>query len=190
MRGADRASREEGATMEAYLTIVGKREVRRYERRPIPDEVLTKILDAGRASGSSRNRQPWRFVVVTDPARLRELGGVVSRPSNVADCAAAIVVVLTNVRAAFDGGRTAQNMMLAAWDLGIGSCPNTPTDDAALRRVLALPDDAAVPTILSMGYPAPGERRPRPGANPDGVLARINRLPLSDLVSRDTFTRS
>jgi len=175
--------------MDAYTAIVGKREVRRYEDRSIPEEVLTRVLEAGRASGSSRNRQPWRFVVVTDRARLRELGAFVSRPQNVADCAAAIVVVLTNPRAAFDGGRTAQNMMLAAWNLGVGSCPNTPTDEAGLRKTLGLADDTSIPTVLSLGYPAPGERRPRQKADPTRVLARINRLSLSELVHRETYKR-
>ncbi len=173
--------------MDAYLAVVGKREVRRYQDRPVPEEALTQILEAGRASGSSRNRQPWRFVVVTDRTRLRELSGLMSRPANVAECAAAIVVVLINPRAAFDGGRTAQNMMLAAWTLGIGTCPNTPTDEAALKKALGLPAESSVPTVISMGYPAPGERRPRLKADPIQVLARINRLPLADLVHRETY---
>lgn len=173
--------------MDAYLAVVGKREVRRYQDRPIPEEALTQILEAGRASGSSRNRQPWRFIIVTDRTRLRELSALVSRPANLAECPAAIVIVLTNPRAAFDGGRAAQNMMLAAWTLGIGTCPNTPSDDAALKAALGLPAEIAVPTILSLGYPAEGERRPGRKADPTGVLARINRLPLADLVHRETY---
>ncbi|MGQ0548208.1 MAG: nitroreductase family protein [Armatimonadota bacterium] len=173
--------------MDAYLTVAGKREVRRYQTRPIPEPVLTQILEAGRASGSSRNKQPWRFIVVTDRARLRELGGLVSRPANVAEAPVAIVVAITNPRAAFDAGRTAQNMMLAAWSLGVGTCPNTPTDEAALKSALGLPGEMAVPTVLSLGYPAPGERRPRRKADAAAVLGRINRMPLGDLVSRDRY---
>ncbi len=93
--------------MDAYLAVVGKREVRRYESRPVPDAVLTQILEAGRASGSSRNRQPWRFIVLTDRAQLREVSALVSRPANVADAPAAIVVAIASPRAAFDAGRTA-----------------------------------------------------------------------------------
>jgi nitroreductase/type II secretory pathway pseudopilin PulG len=173
--------------VDADLAVVGKREVRRYQERPIPEEVLTRILEAGRAAGSSRNRQPWRFVVVTDRARLREIAALVSRPTNVERCAAAIVVAMLNPRAAFDAGRAAQNLMIAAWTLGVGTCPNTPADEAALKRLLGLPDDAIVPTVLSAGYPAPGEPRPRPKADAAGVLGRINRLPLADLVSREVF---
>ncbi len=173
--------------MDAYLAVVGKREVRHYESRPIPEDVLTRILEAGRTSGSSRNRQPWRYIVVTDPGRLREISISVSRPSNLVECAAAIVVALTNPRAAFDAGRTAQNMMLAAWDLGIGSCPNTPMEEAGLKKVLGLSEEMAVPTVLSLGYPAHGEPRPRQKADPAEVLARITRLPLQDLVHRETY---
>lgn len=173
--------------MDAYLAIVGKREVRRYQDRPVPEAVLTQILEAGRASGSSRNRQPWRFVVLTDRARLQEASRFMARPANVSDCAAAIVVAVTDTRAAFDAGRAAQNMMLAAWTLGVGTCPNTPMDAAGLRTALGLPPEMVVPTVLSLGYPAPGERRPRHRADPAGVLRRINRLPLAALVHRDRY---
>lgn len=173
--------------MDAYLAVVGKREVRRYEERPIPEDVLTRILEAGRAAGSSRNRQPWRFIIVTDRGRLREVAALVSRPANVERCAAAIVIAMLNPRGAFDAGRAAQNIMIAAWTLGIGTCPNTPADEPALKRLLRLPDDAIVPTVLSAGYPAPGEPRPRWKADAVNVLARINRLPLADLVHREAF---
>ena len=173
--------------MEAYLAIVGKREVRRYRSRPLPEGALTQIIEAGRASGSSRNRQPWRFIVVTDPARLRELAPHVSRPANLADCAGAIVLALSNPRALFDAGRTAQNMMLAAWNLGIGSCPNTPMNEPTMKTQLGLPEEMSVPTILSPGYPARGEPRPRANANPTGLLTRVNRLPLADLLHRETY---
>ncbi len=176
--------------MDAYLTIVGKREVRRYRSRSIPEDALTQILEAGRASGSSRNRQPWRFIVMTDRTRLRALAPLVSRPANLAECAAAVVLALTNPRAQFDAGRTAQNMMLAAWSLGIGSCPNTPANESAMKALLGVPEEMSVPTILSLGYPARGEPRPRADANPEGLLARINRLPLADVVRRETHPGS
>jgi nitroreductase len=169
--------------MDAYLAIVSKREVRTYLATPVPEPVLTQILEAGRASGSSRNRQPWKFVVVTDRACLAALSAFVSRPTNLTGCAAAIVVSIGHPNSAFDAGRAAQNMMLAAWTLGVGTCPNTPTDESGVRRLLGLPEEAAIPTIISLGYPAPGERRPRANADPARVLQRINRRPLSDLVS-------
>jgi len=176
--------------VDAYLAVVSKREVRRYLPQPIPEEVVRHIAQAGRASGSSRNRQPWRFILITDTARLRDMAGVVYRPANLEECAAAIVIVLTNPRAQFDAGRTAQNMMLAAWALGVGTCPNTPSDEAALKERLGIPAEMSVPTVLSLGYPASGEPRPRAAADPVGKLARINRLPLDDLLFRERYGTS
>ncbi len=173
--------------MDAYLAVVRKREVRTYESRPIPQEGLIQVLEAGRATGSSRNRQPWRFVVVADQGRLRELSRFVARPANLERCAAAIVIVLTNPHAAFDAGRAAQNLMVAAWSLGIGSCPNTPIDEPRIKTALKVPEDMSVATIISLGYPAHGEPRPRARAAPSQVLARIDRLPLVKLVYRETY---
>lgn len=173
--------------MDAYLAVVSKREVRNYEPRAIPEQLLIRVLEAGRASGSSRNRQPWRFVLVTDQGRLRELSKSVAQPANVARCPAGIVIALTNPKATFDAGRVAQNMMLAAWSDGIGSCPNTPTDERAVKQLLGVPDEIAVATIISLGYPAPGEPRPRPGEDPARVLSRIKRLPLAELAHRETY---
>lgn len=173
--------------MDAYLAVVSKREVRDYLSEPIPEEEMNRILEAGRASGSSRNRQPWRFVVVRERRRLDELSALVTRPSNLSGCPAAVVVVLTNPQARFDAGRSAQNMMVAAWSLGIGSCPNTPRDESALKAALRVPAEAGIPTVLSLGYPGPGAPRPRPGANAEAVLSRIDRLPLKDLAYREVF---
>src|SRR3970040_1755174 len=141
--------------MDAFLAVIGKREVRRYRSRSIPEDALTQILEAGRATGSSRNRQPWRFIIVTDRTRLRALAPLVSRPANLAECAAAVVLALTNPRAEFDAGRTAQNMMLAAWSLGIGSCPNTPSNEAAMRERLEIPAEMSISKVLFPRYPDP-----------------------------------
>ena len=175
--------------MDAYLAVVSKREVREYTDRPIPDEILTKILEAGRASGSSKNTQPWRFVVLRDRAHRRKLAGSVMAPRNLEGCASAVAIVLLNERLRFDAGRVAQNMMIAAWALGIGSCPNSvrPDQHDAMREDLGVPADAAIATVITLGYPAPGQPRPRAKANPEKVLARVLRLPLMELVGYERF---
>jgi nitroreductase len=173
--------------MDAYLAVVGKREVRRYRPLPVPRETLIQIVEAGRASGSSRNRQPWRFILITERARLGALSPLVSRPRNLEGCPAAIVVALTNPRMLFDAGRAAQNLMLAAWAMGVGSCPNTPLQEPTIKELLGLPADTSVPTILSLGYPAPGEPRPRPSADAAAVLSRVNRLALEEVLHRETY---
>lgn len=164
--------------MNAYLAIVSKREVRSYTDQPVPDDSLKRLLEAGRATGSSKNRQDWRFFVVRNRQVLDRLAETVSRPSNLHNCNVAIAVVMTSSRS-FDAGRAAQNMMLAAWDLGIGTCPNTPMDKDASKQILGVDPDWEVPTILSVGYP---DEPVRPASrDPEAILARINRKPLEEL---------
>jgi len=176
--------------MDAYLAVVSKREVRGYTDRPVPEEILTKILQAGRAAGSARNTQPWRFVVLKDRQHRHDLATALMAPRNLDRCAVAIAVVLLNERLRFDAGRVAQNMMVAAWALGVGSCPNSvrPDEHDRMRHDLGIPADAAIATVITLGYPAPGQPRPRPKADPEKILARANRLPLEELVHRERFS--
>jgi nitroreductase len=176
--------------VDAYLALVSKREVREYLDRPVPDDIVTKILDAGRATGSSKNTQPWRFVVLKDRQHRHDLANAIMAPRNLDRCAVAIAVVLLNERLRFDAGRVAQNMMVAAWGLGVGSCPNSvrPDEHDRMRKDLGAPADAAIATIVTLGYPAPGQPRPRVKADPEKILARVNRLPLEELVHRERFS--
>jgi nitroreductase len=163
--------------MDAYLCIVSKREVRKYTDQNIPDDVLTRILQAGRATGNSQNRQRWELVVVRGAA-LDQLADTVSAPDNVRGCNAAIAIVIGR-QPVLDAGRAAQNMMLAAWSLGIGTCPNSAKDKDACRQVLGVDAEHDIPVILSLGYPD----QPVPhDDDPDAILKRINRKPLEELV--------
>ncbi len=168
--------------LDAYLAVVSKRDVRAYTDEALPDDVLQAILQSGRATGSARNRQHWRFVVVRGQDALAALAPNVAAPRNVQGCAAAVAVVLTGPMAAWDGGRLAQNMMVAAWAFGVGSCPNTVTadGDAGARELLGVGEGESFVTILSLGYPA--EPVPR-STDPEAVLARIDRKPLDELVT-------
>ena len=105
--------------METFLAIASKRDERRYADRPVADDDVLRILDAGRLSGSSQNKQLWNFVVVSDTAALAD---AVWAPENVQT--AGLVVAIVGDAGMFDVGRCAQNMMLAAWDRGVVSCPN------------------------------------------------------------------
>src|SRR6266850_8611575 len=176
--------------MDAYLAVVAKREVREYTDRPVPDDVLTKILQAGRATGSAKNSQPWRFVVLKERQHRHDLANALMAPRNLDRCAVAIAVVLLNERLRFDAGRVAQNMMVAAWALGVGSCPNSvrPDEHDRMRQDLGVPAEAAIATVITLGYPAPSQPRPRPKADPEKIVAKLNRLPLEELVHRERFT--
>jgi nitroreductase len=131
--------------VDAYLAIASRREVREYTDAPIPDEIVHRILDAGRLAGSSRNSQQWEFVVVSDKEALAD---AVYVPGNV--LGATLVVAIAGSAFPFDKARAAQNMMLAAWNDGVGSCPNGISDAEAAERIAGVP----VGIVLTFGYPA------------------------------------
>jgi nitroreductase len=157
----------------AYLAIASKRDERAYAETPIPAEVRQRILDSGRLTGNSRNRQRWEFVVVSGGAKDR-LAEAVYAPENVQS--AALVVAIVGEAGSFDTGRCAQNMMLGAWGEGVVSCPNGIRDAEAAAEICG----GDVRAILSFGYPA----RPRdPGSqSAEEWSAQANRKPLSELV--------
>jgi nitroreductase len=158
--------------MHAYRAIVDKRDQRAFLPRPIPEDALRRILQAGRMTGSSKNSEPNRFVVARDRARLAAIGALGARARWLAAAAAVIVFVQTQ-RHEYDAGRCAQNMMLAAWADGIGSCP-AHVPEAELGALLAVPPGLHVNRVLGFGYIDP-ER-----AGPPRSVAR-RRLPIEEL---------
>jgi len=175
--------------MDAYACITGKREIRTFADRPLERGVLLKILDAGRRSGSSRNRQPWHFVVIEDRQRLRALARCGRFAQHIAGAAAAVVILVDAARDAFDAGRGAQNMVLAAWSLGIGSCPATLHRGDAARALLGAPGSKSIAIAASFGYPHPRGRGPLERAVL-GVLTGRGRRPLASMVSWEEYGRS
>jgi nitroreductase len=159
--------------VETLLAIASKRDERRYADRPVSEEHVLRILDAGRLSGSSRNTQNWQFVVVSDTAALAE---AVYAPENVQT--AGLVVAIVGDAFPFDVGRCAQNMMLAAWDLGVVSCPNGISDAERAAELVG----AAVKMILSFGYPV--RELDVEARSADEWSAAAKRKPLDDLVIR------
>lgn len=173
--------------MNAWDAIRTKRMVRRFEPRPLAPEHLGRIVDAGRHAGSSKNQQLWDFVVVENRERLQRLADVGSYASHLAGAAAAVGLVTPDPRVrgaslslVWDSGLAAQNMMLEAWELGVGSCPVTVYDQDLAREVLAFPEDRWCGYLLSFGYPADPEdltRPPKAGG----------RRPLEDVLHREQW---
>ena len=137
------------------------RAIRKFADRPLEPEHLRRILDAGRRSGSSKNQQNWDFVVCTDRAHLAELAQVGDYAGHLAGAAVAIALVTPDPATAeaplsvmWDLGRAAQNMTLAAWELGIGSVPATVYRQDLIKELLGLPADRHCEFLLSFGYPA------------------------------------
>jgi nitroreductase len=144
-----------------WAAIDARRAIRSFSDRPLEPEHLDRILRAGRRSGSSKNLQRWDFIACRDRGHLQELSKVGPFAGHVAGAAAAIALVTPDPRTdgaplsiPFDLGLAAQNMMLAAWELGIGSVPATVYDQELARRLLGYPADRHCEYLLSFGYPA------------------------------------
>jgi nitroreductase len=165
--------------VDTFLAIASKRDTRGYAERPIPDEVVQRVLDAGRVAGSARNRQPWRFHVVQSPDRRAQIADAVYAPDNVRGARLVVAIVGSS---GLDTGRCMQNMMLAAWNDGVASCPNGIADADHARAALGLAEDESVAIVLTFGYPARGrDPQSRPA---EEWSARADRKPLSELVER------
>ena len=167
--------------MDAYLAIASKREVREYDRRPLPEDEARRILDAGRVAGSAANRQARRFLVLRRRSLVERASKAVYAPRNLLGAALVVAVVVRGKGPlAFDAGRAAQNMMLAAWNDGVGSCPNGVADRDLMHEVLGLADDEQVAIVLSFGFPArPTDPERRPA---DAWIERADRLPFAAVV--------
>jgi nitroreductase len=179
--------------METGVAIDSIRVVRAFADRPLPDEALRKIVDAGRRAGSSKNLQRWHFIVVRDRDRLQALSETGGWAGHLAGAAAGIALVTPDplghdqpLSVMWDLGRAAQNMVLRAWDLGIGSCPATVYEHGAVRAILQLPEDRHCEYILSFGYPADAADLTRP--KQPGGRQRLNDVVMKEVWEQGTQT--
>lgn len=155
--------------MDVRTAIRTKRMVRRFAARPLEPDRVEQIVDAGRHAASSKNQQRWDFIVVENRERLRALSDVGPFAGHVAGAATAIALVIpdptrpgASLSLVWDLGLAAENMMLAAWELGIGSCPATVYDQSIAREALGFPADRWCGYVLSFGYPADPSDMTRP----------------------------
>ena len=166
--------------MEVFECIRRRRTIREYKSDPIPEDVLEKILQAGRWSPSSSNSQPWHFVVVQDPSTLSELGRIATQGSFISDAPLAIVIMMENApRPQLDAGRAIQQMELVAWSEGLGTCfvgVRIEEQQIAVKELLNIPSDLELITIMPYGY------RPT-SINRTGTP----RKDLADMVHREKF---
>ncbi len=168
--------------MDAYLAVVSKREVREYADRALDGDAERRILEAGRLAGSSKNRQARRFVVVRDDGVREEVASSVYAGDNVRGAALVVAIVVGRKGpTAFDAGRAAQNMMLAASNDGVGSCPNGIADAERLREALEHGEDESVATVLTFGYPAARRRAPE-SQSPEDWARSADRRPFGEIV--------
>jgi nitroreductase len=171
--------------METWDAIRARRNVRAYTAEPVPEEALTRIAEAGWRAPSASNRQRRDFVLVTDPAQLKELATVWRGAVHIADAPAAIAFVVPEPEDErmlridqYDLGQATYAMMLAAADLGIGTGHSSVGDQDKARSILHVPDTHRVAYLLGVGYPA--DRPLRPILNPD-------RRPFDEVVHRGSW---
>jgi nitroreductase len=170
-----------------WTAIRARRVIREFADVPLEPEHLTRILDAGRRASSSKNLQRWEFVVCRDREHLRELSHVGPWAGHLAGAAVAVALVTPDPRAEhvplsvlFDLGQAAANMMLVAWELGIGSVPATVYEAELARRLLGYPEERHCEYLISFGYPAnPADLTEPPRAG--------GRRPLDEIVHEERW---
>jgi nitroreductase len=169
--------------MDAFRCIKTMRAVRQFTDTPIPDDVLQRILEAGRWSGSAKNTQPWNIVVVRDQRTLERLAecGQFAGHLRGAVLGVAIVVEPTATRGEFDAGRMAQNMELAAWADGVGSCIAAMYEEDKAKSILGVRVEMTLRYVISFGYPA--EAAPQIEGKPlRSALPTVGRKKLDEIV--------
>jgi nitroreductase len=162
-----------------YDHILKLRAVRSFESRPVAEEDLHRVLEAGRWTGSSKNLQNWSFVVITDPETKAEFATAGRFTDPVRNAPMAIALIQEPEGYEFDTGRCAQNMMLAADAVGLATCPVTLHDEARAAEVLGLPDGVRCRYGIAIGYPGASAAPARFGG----------RKPIDELVHGDRYGR-
>ena len=134
-----------------------KRAIRQFKDEPLPDHVAVAILNAGRRSQSSKNSQPWYFIAVREKARLKSLSECGTWAGHLAGAALGVAILtsdpLEKFQTLFDAGQAAAYMQLAAWELGVASCPASIYEPEKARQLLGFPADMHLRIALSFGYP-------------------------------------
>jgi nitroreductase len=166
--------------VETWPAINTVRVVRKFAPRPLATDHLDRIVNAARRTASSKNDQRWAFILCTERDHLERLTRVGPYADHLAGAAAAVALLVPHDDDRWDLGRAAQSMVLAAWDLGIGSVPATVYDHDVCRRELGYPADWDCPYLLSFGYPADPTALSRPN-RPGG------RKPLDEVVHRERW---
>jgi nitroreductase len=164
--------------MEAFEAVRTVLAVRSYQDKPVPAEVVSRVVEAARLTASSQNRQPWHFIVVEGRTPLQQLGALCTSGPYTADAAFAIVVgVDADSRSGTaDAARAIQSMVLTAWEAGVGSNWVGVARADEVKALLGVPDTVNLVAVLPFGYPAQ-----RVG------LGKKDRKPLGEVAHRGRF---
>ena len=166
--------------MDVYECLRKRLTVRSFKPDPVPESVTTRLLQAGRWAPSSRNQQPWHFIVIRDRDTLGKIGEAASTGSFVGRAPLAIAVVMANADSPeLDAGRALQQMEVLAWSEGLGTCfvgLETADENRKVKELLGIPKEMDLITVLPFGYRAEGtEQRGK------------RRKPLREITHKETF---
>lgn len=168
--------------MQVYSAVRSRLTVREFKPDAVPDSVIRKLLEAGRLAPSSRNLQPWHFIVIKNKDTLRRIAEIASSGRFIADAPMAIAIAMENAdRAELDAGRALQQMELVAWEEGLGACfvgLRIAEQNRAVKRLLGIPESAVLVTILSFGYRKDAAM---------GAQGRRNRKPLAQIAHSERY---
>ena len=138
--------------MDIFECVRSRRTVRNFKPDTIPEDVITRLLQAARWAPSSRDQQPWHLIVVRDREKLRKIGGIATSGRFVAEAPMAIVIAMENAdRPELDAGRLLQQMELVAWSKGLGTCfvgLRAAEQNQAAKDLLGIPDELDLITVL------------------------------------------
>ena len=180
------APRGERPQTEILRTV---RQIRQYAPEMVPDEVIARLLQVARWTGSSRNTQPWHFIVIKDPEQLRRISELRTPINWVAAAPLGIAIVLDGANArseAYDEGRVTERLLMGAHMLGLGGGVawfGDETREAEAKRILGIPAERTAHSVVLIGY-ATSIKDPCPDP------ARAGRKPLSEIVSYERWGTS
>jgi nitroreductase len=152
---------------DAITVIKTRRSVRSYTRDPIPKEVLEDIIDCGRLAPTGRGVQPWEFIVVTNPDVRADLAQIAEYGKFIAEAPACVVVFCEDTKYYLeDGSAAVENILLAAWAHGVGSCwvaGDKKDYGVAIGNLLGVPDGKKLIALVALGYPTepPADKQKR-----------------------------
>ena len=148
--------------MNVSEAIRTKRAIRKFQNKPLPEDVVRAILNAGRRSQSSKNEQAWQFIAIREKSILKALSKCGTYAGHLAGAALAVAILTPDPTAKFqtmfDAGQAAAFMQLAAWELGIGSVPASIYEWDKAREILRFPPEWHLRVALSFGYPLDEEK--------------------------------
>jgi len=164
--------------MNVMESIRNRRSIRSYERRPVEEEKLAAVLEAGRLAPSASNRQEWRYVVVRDPETRAKLADAANGQKFVGEAPVVLVACAKTDRHRMPCGElcypidvaiSLDHMALKAVEEGLGTCWIGAFDPAAVKKLLGIPDEVSVVELMPLGYPA-GEPAPRTRLSTDEIV--------------------